>query len=157
MASPAAAYSQHPPPPAEPHAIASQPIRPEVGSPPPPPSPSIVTVVEPRSPPEKSSAVIGESPERSQAVPAAQRLAVTHTEMQVHREAEVTRAAPLSPAVIAGRAMAVREQAPVINVTIDRLDVRAPARAEPARQRPRTQPTVSLSDYLREGSSGGRQ
>ena len=57
--------------------------------------------------------------------------------------------------MVAGRAIAAREQAPVIHVTIDRLDVRAPARAEPARQRPRPQPTVSLSDYLREGSSGG--
>ena len=104
--------------------------------------------------------MIDESPERSQPVPtAAQRpvVAPSHAEIQVLSEAQVTRAAPLSPAVVAGRAMAVREQAPVIHVTIDRLDVRAPARAEPARQRPRPQPTVSLSDYLREGSSGGRR
>jgi hypothetical protein len=137
-----AARSQHPPPRAEPHAAASQPVRQEVGSPPPPPAPSIVTVVEPRPSPENSYAVIDESPERPQPVPA---------------KTQVTRAAPLSPAAVAGRVMAVREQAPVIHVTIDRLDVRAPARAEPARQRPRPQPTVSLSDYLRDGSSGGRR
>lgn len=101
--------------------------------------------------------MIGEPAERSQPVPAAQRPALTRTEIQVLAETQVTRAAPLSPAVVAGRVMAVREQAPVIHVTIDRLDVRAPARAEPARQRPRPQPTVSLSDYLREGSSGGRR
>ena len=153
-----AARSQHPPPRAEPHAAASQPVRQEVGSPPPPPAPSIVTVVEPRPSPENSYAVIDESPERPQPVPAAQRPAAPpSTKIQVLAKTQVTRAAPLSPAVVAGRVMAVREQAPVIHVTIDRLDVRAPARAEPARQRPRPQPTVSLSDYLRDGSSGGRR
>ena len=70
-------------------------------------------------------------------------------------ERAVTRAAPLSDAVIAGRPSAVREQGPVIHVTIDRLDVRAaaPAKAPVTPQRPRPQPAVSLSDYLR----GGRQ
>ena len=102
--------------------------------------------------------MIGKPAERSQPVPAAQQPpAPLHLEVQTLPEAPVTRAAPLSPAVVAGRAMAVREQAPVIHVTIDRLDVRAPARAEPARQRPRPQPAVSLSDYLRDGSSGGRR
>ncbi|WP_422003444.1 hypothetical protein [Reyranella sp.] len=70
----------------------------------------------------------------------------------------MTRAAPLSAAAVAGRTVAaVRDPAPVIHVTIDRLDVRAPARAEPVRSRPRPQPTVSLSDYLRDGASGGRR
>jgi hypothetical protein len=120
--------------------------------------PSIVDVVERRSPSEKSSAVIGEPAERPQPVPAAQRPpAPLHVEVQTLPEAPVTRAAPLSPAAVAGRAIAAREQAPVIHVTIDRLDVRAPVRAETARQRPRPQPTVSLADYLREGSSGGRR
>ena len=157
-ASPAAARSQRPPPPAEPQAAPSQSLRPDAGSPPPSPLPSIVNVVERRSPSEKSSAVIGKPAERPQPVPAAQQPpAPLHLEIQTLPEAPVTRAAPLSPAVVAGRAMAVREQAPVIHVTIDRLDVRAPARAEPARQRPRPQPAVSLSDYLRDGSSGGRR
>lgn len=70
----------------------------------------------------------------------------------------VTRAAPLSDAVVAGRAMSVREEGAVIHVTIDRLDVRAPASPKIAaeRRRPQSQPTVSLSDYLREGTRGGR-
>jgi hypothetical protein len=159
-ASPAAPRLQQPPPPAEPHAVASRPVRQEMGPPPPPPTPSIVTVVERRSSPEKPSAVIGESPERSHPVPAAQRQPESpHTDVDIRviPEAQVTRAAPLSSAVVAGRAMAAREQPPVIHVTIDRLEVRAPARAEPARQRPRPQPTVSLSDYLRDGFSGGRR
>lgn len=74
----------------------------------------------------------------------------------------VTRALPLSDAAVAGRAMAAREESrderPVIHVTIDRLDVRAPASpASPAeKRRAKTQPTVSLADYLREGARGGR-
>src|SRR5262249_4054619 len=149
-ASPAAPRLQHPSPPAEPPVVAGRPVRQEVGSPPPPPTPSIVTVVEPRPSLEKASAVIGESPQRSPRAPAAPRPEPPHTDIdiQVVPETQATRAAPLSAAVVAGRAMAVREQPPVIHVTIDRLDVRAPARAEPARQKPRPQPTVSLSDYL---------
>ena len=156
-ASPAAARSQRPPPPAEPQAAPSQSLRPDAGSPPPSPLPSIVNVVERRSPSEKSSAVIGKPAERSQPVPAAQQPpAPLHLEIQTLPEAPVTRAAPLSPAVVAGRAMAVREQAPVIHVTIDRLDVRAPARARARAGRgARPQPAVSLSDYLRDGAWEG--
>ena len=60
--------------------------------------------------------------------------------------------APMSSRALAARITPHAEQAPIINVTIDRIDVRAPAapeRAKPsARSRPST-PTQSLSDYLR--------
>jgi hypothetical protein len=67
------------------------------------------------------------------------------------------RAMPLSEAALAGRTPAARELAPVIHVTIDRIDVRAPApsQAPPAQRKARTEPVVSLSDYLR-GGGGGR-
>jgi len=70
----------------------------------------------------------------------------------------VTRAAPLSGAVFAGRMTAARDERPVVHVTIDRIEVRAPAPQKPAaeQRRPRLQPTVSLSDYLRESARGGR-
>jgi hypothetical protein len=65
----------------------------------------------------------------------------------------VTRAAPLTDAAVAGRTMSVREEGPVIHVTVDRLDVRAavPAKAAAEPQRARPLPAVSLSDYLRGG------
>ena len=67
------------------------------------------------------------------------------------------RAAPLSRGIVAGREMAARDERPVIHVTIDRIDVRAPlapkAASEPRRSRP--QPTMSLADYLRESKAGG--
>jgi hypothetical protein len=71
----------------------------------------------------------------------------------------LTRAAPLSEAIIAGRPMAARDQGPFIHVTIERLDVRtAPhARTAAAPAKPRPQPALSLSDYLRDGSGGGRR
>ena len=66
--------------------------------------------------------------------------------------------APLSEAVLAARPIAT--PAPVIHVTIDRLEVRAPAAARPAVSEPtprrRPQPRVSLSDFLRGGGEGGQ-
>jgi hypothetical protein len=64
---------------------------------------------------------------------------------------------PLSETALAGRTAAARGQAPVIHVTIDRIDVRAPApsQAPPVQRRARTEPVVSLSEYLR-GSGGGQ-
>lgn len=60
--------------------------------------------------------------------------------------------APMSSRALAARITPHAEQAPIINVTIDRIDVRAPAapeRAKPsARSRP-SPPNQSLSDYLR--------
>ncbi len=74
--------------------------------------------------------------------------------------------APLSAATLAQRSERGRQEPsrhapaeprPVIHVTIDRIDVRAPATpaAQPvARSRPKT-PTVSLGDYL-QGTSRHR-
>ncbi|MBS0522980.1 MAG: hypothetical protein JSS04_05015 [Proteobacteria bacterium] len=69
------------------------------------------------------------------------------------------RLAPLSTAAVAARAMTVeRPDRPVIQVTIDRVDVRPAApspkpRVEARRARP--QPAVSLTDYL--GGRRGRE
>jgi hypothetical protein len=66
--------------------------------------------------------------------------------------------APLSDAALAGRSIAARERPSIVQVTIDRIDVRAPS--SPATPRPQRraqpQPTVSLSDYLRDGAKAGR-
>ena len=65
---------------------------------------------------------------------------------------------PLTEAAVAGRSQTTPAKAPVVHVTIDRIDVRAPAAARPgaAERRPRPQPSVSLSDYLGGGGAGGR-
>jgi hypothetical protein len=59
---------------------------------------------------------------------------------------------PMSSRALTARVAPRTEQAPIINVTIDRIEVRAPAppeRAKPStRSRPST-PNQSLSDYLR--------
>jgi hypothetical protein len=79
----------------------------------------------------------------------------------VPRAAAPRPAAPLSTAAIEMRIAPARAPQPVIHVTIDRLEVRAPAGVErtpaPAKRRAAS-PTVSLADYLRRrgpGSSGG--
>lgn len=65
------------------------------------------------------------------------------------------RTAPISAAAIETLAAARVPPRPVIHVTIDRIDVRAPAtapRAAPAnRSRSSMAPGVSLADYLRAG------
>lgn len=68
------------------------------------------------------------------------------------------RSAPLSEAAVATRPRAVRPQPPVVHVTIDRIDVRAPSSPRAAQQPSRkpVQPSVSLSDYLRGSGHGGR-
>lgn len=67
--------------------------------------------------------------------------------------------APLSDAAVASRPRAPREERPVIQVTIDRLEVRAPAapKAAAERRKPRPVPSQSLADYLRGGTGGGRR
>jgi hypothetical protein len=69
-----------------------------------------------------------------------------------------TRSAPLSDAIVAGRTTAAQHGGPVIHVTIDRIDVLAPSSPRPVaeQRRARSQPMVSLSDYLRESGRGGR-
>jgi hypothetical protein len=58
---------------------------------------------------------------------------------------------PLSSSAVAARVASRGETPPVIHVTIDRIDVRAPSAPERAesRPRPRSNATGSLSDYLR--------
>ena len=67
--------------------------------------------------------------------------------------------APLSDAVVANRPRASREERPVIQVTIDRLEVRAPTapKAAAERRKPRPLPSQSLADYLRGGAGGGQR
>jgi len=67
--------------------------------------------------------------------------------------------APLSDGAVAGRTRAGRAPPPVIHVTIDRIDVRAPAQSRPvptARRAP-AEPSLSLSDFLAAGSPRPRQ
>lgn len=72
---------------------------------------------------------------------------------------EPVTAAPLSDTAVAARARAPREERPVIHVTIDRLEVRAPAapKAVAERRKSRPLPSQSLADYLRGGAGGGRR
>ena len=74
-------------------------------------------------------------------------------------EASSRIASPLSDAVVASRPRAPREERPVIHVTIDRLEVRAPAASKVVaeRRKPRPLPSQSLADYLRGGGGGGRR
>jgi hypothetical protein len=60
--------------------------------------------------------------------------------------------APLSAAAVAERKVTQINPRPVIHVTIDRIEVRAPAGTRPAARPARTRetaPTLSLRDYLR--------
>jgi hypothetical protein len=59
-------------------------------------------------------------------------------------------AAPLTQAALANRTIVNREPPPVVNVTIDRLEVLAPREAAKSQmpRRTRPQPSVSLADYL---------
>jgi hypothetical protein len=63
---------------------------------------------------------------------------------------------PLSPGAVAARVAQPAEIRPVIHVTIDRIDVRAPAGPERAssRPRPRANASGSLTDYLRSRQNG---
>ncbi len=151
------AAPRFPAPPAELQPVPAAPPPRDRTLPQPSPATSIVTVETHRTPRHEPPASPGEL---RVAAPVTASPAATPVDVAVRTPIEmpVTRAAPLSAAAVAGRTVAaVRDPAPVIHVTIDRLDVRAPARAEPVRSRPRPQPTVSLSDYLRDGASGGRR
>lgn len=66
--------------------------------------------------------------------------------------------APLSEAAIAVRAADARTAEPVIHVTIDRIDVRAPApsRPAPAARRAPADPSMSLADFLSAGPARPR-
>jgi hypothetical protein len=60
------------------------------------------------------------------------------------------RSAPISPAALASRVTAERELRPVVTITIDRIEVRAPREAlpQPAPRRPKPAASQSLADYL---------
>jgi len=62
---------------------------------------------------------------------------------------------PLSPMALARRVQRETSESTVVHVTIDRIDVRAPAPSKPPRvaAKPRATPTMSLADYLRRGRS----
>lgn len=66
---------------------------------------------------------------------------------------------PLRESTVAQRAPSLRAEAqPVVQVTIDRIDVRVPPQPLPERRpnpRSRNAPTVSLSEYLRQRSRSG--
>lgn len=74
------------------------------------------------------------------------------TASPIRSAAVPTHAAPLSRQAIDARVQPVAARPPVIHVTIDRIDIRAPAAparpAVPARPQP-VAPSVSLTDYLR--------
>jgi hypothetical protein len=67
-----------------------------------------------------------------------------------------TRVTPLSASLVAARATPDANRRPVVHVTIDRIEVRAPAATEapkPAGRRRATSSSVTLSDYLGRDSS----
>lgn len=65
-------------------------------------------------------------------------------------------AAPLSEEAVASRQLEPVASQPVIHVTIDRIEVRAPAApARAPRARAAAAPSVSLSEYLRRGKRAG--
>lgn len=64
--------------------------------------------------------------------------------------------APLSHEAVVSRIPSAAAQQPIIHVSIDRIDVRAPgAPTRSARSRPTPTPSISLSDYLRRGKRAG--
>ena len=69
-----------------------------------------------------------------------------------------TVSAPLSAAALAERSAQQATAPPVIHVTIDRIEVRAPAASRPAAAPARSRahaPSVSLTDYLRRSRNPG--
>jgi hypothetical protein len=61
------------------------------------------------------------------------------------------RTQPLNPVVVASMRVPRQEAPPIIEVTIDRIDIRAPAADKPTAQSPRKRrdPALALGDYLR--------
>lgn len=104
--------------------------------------------------PTKSDAAHKGEPVRSEPETTFARLdAPIRSEMTVRHigsDPSSLQAAPLTQAALANRSVVRREPPPVVNVTIDRLEVLTPREATqpqtPRRARP--QPSVSLADYL---------
>jgi hypothetical protein len=114
----------------------------------------------PRLPDTRGRHVDGDAPPRQSrtAAPAFQTQRA-HTDPPRVTVAQAPNAAPapLSPAAVATRAAQQTNHRPVIHVTIDRIDVRAPASPPPAlpARRGAAAPRTSLSEYLRGGSRSG--
>lgn len=134
-------------------AFRAAPDRPEVPAPAPtathrpsPARPAPVFLIEPRSA-EPPAAALGPPP--GIVTPEFPAKAQPYADLPEHR----SRAAPLDPHVLAGRMVAPSQPRPVIHVTIDRIDVRAPAPSRPVvtPRRARTAASVSLADYLHQG------
>lgn len=108
---------------------------------------------DPRSPPEPASLPPGKmwlaETERAPHAPPLPAPQATAPAVVVRERTS----APLSERALAGRIERPRQADPVIHVTIDRIDVRAPAvpRPAPAARRTPAEPSVSLSDFLRGG------
>lgn len=133
-----------------------------------PDGPSAPVAVAPAAPLHPRSPVSDASPAEGQAqarVPSlSQPLAAQHEPLiqpLSHLPARhlAPAAPPLSEAAVAGRTRPARDERPVIHVTIDRLDVRAPVapKAPAERRRPRSLSSQSLADYLRGGAGGGQR
>ena len=93
----------------------------------------------------------------AQTVTTSQRVpAVTIGRRVSNTEGPSTAHGPLSSGAVAARVVPPAEIRPVIHVTIDRIDVRAPSGPERAssRPRPRAHSSGSLTDYLRSRQTG---
>lgn len=68
----------------------------------------------------------------------------------VHQDSPRPQTSPLGQAALANRTVVEREPRPVVNVIIDRIEVRARREAQQsqASRRAKPQPSVSLADYL---------
>ncbi|HYI49237.1 MAG TPA: hypothetical protein VEX35_12315 [Allosphingosinicella sp.] len=104
------------------------------------------------APAQASVLAVQASHGRAAAVPAARRAAAPSDPSE-------TPFAPLSDGAVASRSAAARQVAPAVHVTIDRIDVRAPApaRPAPAARRAPVEPRLSLSDFLAAGPPGPRR
>jgi hypothetical protein len=136
-------------------------VKAEIPAPPGSPAPRDSALVVPREPLPPAEA----SPPLSTPVRTAEADPVRAVPVHAPRRAATATAgdtmplAPLSDGAVAARTQAHRPPAPVIHLTIDRIDVRAPApsRAAPPARRAPAEPSLSLSDFLAAGSPRPRQ
>jgi hypothetical protein len=131
------------------------------------PSPRAVATPESRSapsnptvtPPAVSAEIAAPPPAPYYPLPLTLPHNAAHHDAPPPRDAAPTRrqAPPLGDAVLAGQSLRRRETPPIIQVTIDRIDIRSPEppRAAGTGKAP-PKPSVSLADYLRRTAPGGR-
>lgn len=82
----------------------------------------------------------------------------TASQSDVDLSTIAAKAGPMRPEAVAQRPTPARDERPtVVEITIDRIDVRVPAANSPTRAptQPRAKPTQSLADYLRQREQGG--